>query len=68
MSTVTEVQSFSAHLESSGPATCQDAEILMSVRAYSKIILHAAKYPHCAINGLLVSKLDKQNRLLNMIF
>ncbi|XP_076177734.1 ER membrane protein complex subunit 8/9 [Ptiloglossa arizonensis] len=32
------------------------AEISFSSRAYCKIILHAAKYPHCAINGLLLAK------------
>ncbi|XP_014213034.1 ER membrane protein complex subunit 8/9 homolog [Copidosoma floridanum] len=31
-------------------------------RAYAKIILHAAKYPHCAINGLLLGK-QKGNEL-----
>jgi len=29
-------------------------EVTFSPRAYSKMILHAAKYPHCAINGLLL--------------
>ncbi|XP_046736400.1 ER membrane protein complex subunit 8/9 homolog [Diprion similis] len=32
------------------------AEVRFSTRAYSKIILHAAKYPHCAINGLLLAE------------
>lgn len=32
------------------------ASIHFSPRAYCKIILHAAKYPHCAINGLLLVK------------
>ncbi|XP_076244669.1 ER membrane protein complex subunit 8/9 [Calliopsis andreniformis] len=32
------------------------AEISFSSRAYCKIILHAVKYPHCAINGLLLAK------------
>ncbi|KAF3423993.1 hypothetical protein E2986_00993 [Frieseomelitta varia] len=32
------------------------ADISFSSRAYCKIILHAAKYPHCAINGLLLAK------------
>ncbi|XP_076288809.1 ER membrane protein complex subunit 8/9 [Lasioglossum baleicum] len=32
------------------------ADIVFSSRAYAKIILHAAKYPHCAINGLLLAK------------
>lgn len=30
--------------------------VSFSSRAYCKIILHAAKYPHCAINGLLLAK------------
>ncbi|XP_043280937.1 ER membrane protein complex subunit 8/9 homolog [Venturia canescens] len=32
------------------------AEVTFSSRAYCKVILHAAKYPHCAINGLLLAK------------
>ncbi|XP_033340016.2 ER membrane protein complex subunit 8/9 [Megalopta genalis] len=32
------------------------ADIVFSSRAYFKIILHATKYPHCAINGLLLAK------------
>ncbi|KZC04215.1 PREDICTED: ER membrane protein complex subunit 8/9 homolog [Dufourea novaeangliae] len=32
------------------------ADISFSSRAYSKIILHATKYPHCALNGLLLAK------------
>lgn len=28
----------------------------ISARAYTKMILHAAKYPHCAVNGVLLSK------------
>lgn len=27
----------------------------ISSRAYTKMILHAAKYPHCAVNGILLS-------------
>ncbi|XP_053991749.1 ER membrane protein complex subunit 8/9 homolog [Hylaeus volcanicus] len=32
------------------------ADISFSNRAYFKIMSHAAKYPHCAINGLLLAK------------
>lgn len=32
------------------------SDIKFSRRAYCKIILHAAKYPHCAINGVLLAK------------
>ncbi|EZA50472.1 hypothetical protein DMN91_010117 [Ooceraea biroi] len=32
------------------------SSVFFSPRAYCKIILHAAKYPHCAINGLLLGK------------
>jgi hypothetical protein len=43
------------------------AEVKFSARAYCKIMLHAAKYPHCAINGVLLaeeqkSKEDKKGR------
>ena len=31
-------------------------DFLFSVKAFSKIALHAAKYPHCAINGVLLGK------------
>ncbi|OXU29468.1 hypothetical protein TSAR_009188 [Trichomalopsis sarcophagae] len=37
------------------------ADISFSGRAYAKIILHAAKYPHCAINGLLLGKQPKSS-------
>ncbi|OAD46984.1 ER membrane protein complex subunit 8/9 like protein, partial [Eufriesea mexicana] len=37
------------------------ADISFSSRAYCKIILHAAKYPHCAINGLLLAKQGNKN-------
>lgn len=32
------------------------SEITISAKAYCKIILHAAKYPHCSINGVLLGK------------
>lgn len=35
------------------------AKVTISTKAYCKIILHAAKYPHCAINGLLLAKQQK---------
>merc|ERR1712226_289268 len=35
------------------------AEIVVGSRAYCKIILHAAKYPHCAINGVLLTDRTK---------
>ena len=31
-------------------------EIEFSARAYCKMVLHAAKYPHCAVNGVLLTK------------
>ncbi|CAK9806557.1 ER membrane protein complex subunit 8/9 homolog [Anthophora quadrimaculata] len=37
------------------------ADISFSGRAYCKILLHAAKYPHCAINGLLLAKQKNKN-------
>ena len=35
------------------------AEITVSVRAYCKMLLHAAKYPHQAINGLVLADTKK---------
>ncbi|KAB0796842.1 hypothetical protein PPYR_10903 [Photinus pyralis] len=32
------------------------SDIIISCKAYCKIILHAAKYPHCSINGVLLAK------------
>ncbi|XP_060535852.1 ER membrane protein complex subunit 8/9 homolog [Cylas formicarius] len=31
-------------------------EVKFNARAFSKIILHAVKYPHCAVNGVLLAK------------
>uniref|UniRef100_S4PTA5 UPF0172 protein n=1 Tax=Pararge aegeria TaxID=116150 RepID=S4PTA5_9NEOP len=30
-------------------------EVSLETSAYAKIILHAAKYPHCAVNGVLLA-------------
>ncbi|KAK3930792.1 ER membrane protein complex subunit 8/9-like protein [Frankliniella fusca] len=35
-------------------------EVSLSARAYCKMILHAAKYPHCAVNGLLLGRINKE--------
>merc|ERR1711976_80603 len=35
------------------------AEYTVSARAYCKMLLHAAKYPHCAVNGLLLAERPK---------
>ncbi|XP_073968615.1 ER membrane protein complex subunit 8/9 [Rhodnius prolixus] len=47
------------------------AEVCLTPRAYCKIILHAAKYPHCAVNGLLLcdkaSKKDAKNKSLVIV-
>jgi hypothetical protein len=34
----------------------------LSVRAYTKIVLHAAKYPHAAVNGILLAKLPPKGQ------
>ncbi|KAF7266102.1 ER membrane protein complex subunit 8/9 [Rhynchophorus ferrugineus] len=33
-------------------------DVKFSAKAFCKIILHAAKYPHCAINGILLAKVN----------
>ncbi|XP_034831403.1 ER membrane protein complex subunit 8/9 homolog [Maniola hyperantus] len=40
-------------------------EVSLETSAYAKIILHAAKYPHCAVNGVLLadgSKIKSGNK------
>lgn len=34
------------------------SDVKILPRAYTKMILHAAKYPHCSINGILLSAKD----------
>ncbi|WAR12229.1 EMC8-like protein [Mya arenaria] len=36
------------------------ADISVSIQAYAKLLLHAAKYPHCAVNGILLAE-DSKN-------
>lgn len=35
------------------------SNVEFSTKAYCKMIMHAAKYPHCAVNGLLLSERSK---------
>ncbi|XP_030831816.1 ER membrane protein complex subunit 8 [Strongylocentrotus purpuratus] len=35
------------------------AEYKVKLQAYAKAILHAAKYPHCAVNGVLLADKEK---------
>ncbi|XP_048475271.1 ER membrane protein complex subunit 9-like [Rhincodon typus] len=39
-----------------GPSSPKMAEVEISARAYVKMQLHAAKYPSCAVNGLLLAE------------
>ncbi len=34
-------------------------EVTFSSNAYVKMIMHCAKYPHCAVNGVLLTAEDK---------
>jgi len=36
--------------------------IVLTTQAYCKMLLHAAKYPHCAVNGLLVAEKVKEHK------
>uniref|UniRef100_A0A8C4XE76 ER membrane protein complex subunit 8 n=1 Tax=Erpetoichthys calabaricus TaxID=27687 RepID=A0A8C4XE76_ERPCA len=42
--------------------------IKLSTQAYCKMLLHAAKYPHCAVNGLLVAEKLKRKEGQPLIF
>ena len=62
MSTLAELTGFPVYEPSpaAAPIQYQEAELHLNVRAYSKIVLHSAKYPQCAINGVLLAKVDKR--------
>lgn len=36
--------------------------IQLTSQAYCKMLLHTAKYPHCAVNGLLVAEKTKEKK------
>jgi len=36
------------------------ADIHVNIQAYAKLLLHAAKFPHCAVNGILLAEDNKQ--------
>jgi hypothetical protein len=42
------------------------ADVWMSVKSYVKPLLHAAKYPHCAVNGLLLAEPTNQKDNKNL--
>ncbi|XP_021339921.1 ER membrane protein complex subunit 8-like [Mizuhopecten yessoensis] len=44
------------------------AEITVSMRAYCKLLLHAAKYPHCSVNGVLLAENSKSKEHRNLRF
>lgn len=39
----------------------------ISMRAYCKTLLHAVKYPHCAVNGLLLAEKPKNKDVKNIL-
>jgi len=45
------------------------ADVELSRKAYVKSLLHAVKYPHCAVNGLLLSERQKHrdSKILKII-
>lgn len=36
--------------------------VKLTTQAYCKMVLHGAKYPHCAVNGLLVAERQKPRK------
>lgn len=42
-------------------------DVCFSGKAYCKIILHAAKYPHCSVNGVLLAEISKL-KSKNLVF
>lgn len=40
------------------------SEVTLSSRAYIKMMLHVAKYPHLALNGVLLASKEKSKNLI----
>ncbi|XP_074644898.1 ER membrane protein complex subunit 8-like [Tubulanus polymorphus] len=43
-------------------------DVAVNTRAYCKMLLHAAKYPHCSVNGLLLSQKSKEKETKHLNF
>ncbi|XP_052888826.1 ER membrane protein complex subunit 8/9 homolog [Anopheles moucheti] len=43
------------------------SETMFDARAYCKIMLHAAKYPHLAVNGLLLAETGNPNVIVDVV-
>lgn len=43
------------------------SDIKINAKAYCKLILHAAKYPHCAVNGVLLAKCSPKNKEIEFV-
>ena len=41
---------------------------MVSVQAYCKLLLHAAKYPHCSVNGVLLTEKSKNKETNDVVF
>lgn len=43
------------------------SDITINAKAYCKLILHAAKYPHAAVNGILLAKTSNKSKELEFV-
>jgi len=60
--TESEILTVSEQTSKVSTLSASDDSIDLSGRAYSKIILHAAKYPHASVNGVLLAKLPPKGQ------
>lgn len=49
------------------PVVSAMSEVHFSARAYCKMMLHAAKYPHLAVNGLLLGAKGDQQKVIDAV-
>ena len=42
-------------------------KIQFNLTSYAKVLLHASKYPHKAVNGVLLSKFEKGSDVLQIV-
>lgn len=54
--------SYCGALVATRPARLSMPGVKLTTQAYCKMVLHGAKYPHCAVNGLLVAERQRPRK------
>lgn len=71
MATATVASTSSSTSEPPASSASSSVDHVLSTKSYLKIVMHALRYPHATVNGVLISekkgKSSKQNRIVDAI-